>query len=175
MITRRAGKYSLPLGPNWLGNALDGRGVRQQEIADNRWGLTMAGGYRCLSLALGMALSLLASNAPATQNNFPFDGELLLDANPMPGSKRVPNMDITAKGAIVLEMWCNRVEGQLVVAADTVTVMTGQATDRQCTPARARADADLLAALMEVTNWRRQGNMVLFIGPRTLRFRVPTN
>ena len=53
--------------------------------------------------------------------------------------------------------------------------MTGQPTERQCPPERARGDAELLAALNEVTNWRRQGDIVLLIGPRTLRFRVPTN
>lgn len=128
---------------------------------------------------LGFALSVLVGVPPNTgqadQHEFPFERELLLDAYPMPGSKRVPSMDIAANGSVVLEMWCNRIEGQLVVAADTVTVLTGQATDRQCSPPRARADADLLTALTEATNWRRQGDTVLFIGRKTLRFRVPTN
>lgn len=113
--------------------------------------------------------------ARAADGEFPFDGELRLDANPMPGSKRVPIMDIAANGAIALEMWCNRIEGQLVVAADTVTVMTNPPTERQCPPTRTAADADLIAALSGVTNWRRQGDTVTLIGPRTLRFRVPTN
>ena len=34
----------------------------------------------------------------AQQSEFPFDGELILDVRPMPGSKRIPNMDIAAKG-----------------------------------------------------------------------------
>ena len=72
-------------------------------------------------------------------------------------------------------MWCNRVEGQVVVAGDTITVITGQPTDRGCAPDRARADADLLEALNSVTNWRRQGDSVMLIGPKTLRFKVPTN
>ena len=128
-----------------------------------------------VGLALSALLSMAASVGVAAQSGFPFENELLLDVNPMPGSKRVPSMDIASNGAIVLEMWCNRIEGQLVVAADTITVMTGQATERQCPPVRANADADLLAALLDVTNWRRQGDMVLLIGRRTLRFRVPTN
>jgi heat shock protein HslJ len=135
----------------------------------------MIGRNWCLGLALSASLSIVASMGLAAQGNFPFESELLLDANPMPGSKRVPSMDVAANGSIVLEMWCNRIEGQLVVAADTITVMTGQASERQCTPVRANADADLLAALTEVTNWRRQGDVVLLIGRRTLRFRVPTN
>jgi heat shock protein HslJ len=109
------------------------------------------------------------------QQSFPFDSELLLDVRPMPGSKRIPNMDVAANGAIALEMWCNRVEGQVIVAGDTITVLTGQPTNRPCPPERARGDEDLLAALLEVTNWRRQGSTVLLIGPRTLRFRMPTN
>jgi len=140
-----------------------------------------AGGSRFL-LPLALAASIsglsgigLAGIGLATETEFPFDGELRLDADPMPGSKRVPSMDIAANGAIVLEMWCSRVEGQVIVAADTITVMTGQPTDRSCPPARAAADADLLAALAEVTNWRREGDTVTLTGGRTLRFRVPTN
>ena len=128
-----------------------------------------------LGCMLGVSLCGVASSIVAGQTAFPFDSELVLDANPMPGSKRVPNMDVAANGAIALQMWCNRIEGQLVIAADTVTVLTGQATDQQCSPARMRGDADLIDALAQVTNWRRQGNSLVLIGPRTLRFRLPTN
>lgn len=145
----------------------------------------MAGGRWVLRLALCAAMSGAASMAGpdlagpdlalAQQNEFPFDGELRLDANPMPGNKRVPTMDIAGNGTIVLEMWCSRAEGQVVVAADTITVMTNPPAERQCTPARTAADADLIATLNDVTKWRRQGDIVLLIGPKTLRFRVPTN
>jgi heat shock protein HslJ len=135
----------------------------------------MVGVRFLLSLALCASIGGVAGISLAAETEFPFDGELRLDANPMPGSKRVPAMDIAANGTIVLEMWCNRVEGQVVVAADTITVMTGQPTDRSCPPARTAADADLLAALTEVTNWRRQGDTVVLTGRRTLHFRVPTN
>ena len=121
--------------------------------------------------------ALVGAMAPglAQQDEFPFDGELILDVRPMPGSKRIPNMDIDAKGMIAVEMWCNRVEGQVVVAGDTITVMTGQPTDRTCPPERARGDADFLEALNAVTGWRREGDLVRLIGPKTLRFRVSTN
>lgn len=111
----------------------------------------------------------------AAQGGFPFERELIMDVAPMRGSKRIPNMDIAANGAMAMEMWCNRVEGQMVVAGDTVTVLTGPTTNRQCPPERAKGDAELLAALQEVTGWRRQGSTVMLIGPRTLRFRLPTN
>jgi heat shock protein HslJ len=129
----------------------------------------------------GLCLAFCAVTASATAsslaqpNEFPFDGELILDARAMPGSKRIPNMDISGDGKIALEMWCNRVDGQVVVAGDTITVMTGPPTERSCPPERARGDAELIEALNAVTNWRREGDFVRLIGPKTLRFRVPTN
>ena len=133
----------------------------------------MTGWTRCLSVAVCVFAAV--SGAALADQGFPFDSELLLDVRPMPGSKRIPNMDVAANGAIALEMWCNRVEGQVIVAGDTITVLTGEPTNRQCPPDRARSDAELLSALTEATTWRRQGSTVLLIGPRTLRFRLPTN
>jgi len=126
-------------------------------------------------LVLAAAVMISQAAVSVRAQEVPFEGELLLDARPMPGSKRIPNMDVSANGTIAIEMWCNRVEGQVVVAGDTVTVITGQPTDRGCSPERTRADADLLEALNGVTNWRRQGDSVLLIGPKTLRFKAPTN
>jgi len=117
----------------------------------------------------------MAGIGVAQQNEFPFDRELILDVRPMPGSKRIPNLDIAANGTIALEMWCDRVEGQVVVAGDTITVITGQPSGRPCPADRARGDAELLDALNAVTNWRRQGDTVVLVGPRTLRFKVPSN
>jgi heat shock protein HslJ len=121
------------------------------------------------AVAWGLCGSALA------QGSFPYDSELILDVDPMRGSKKIPNMDITANGKMILEMWCNRVEGQFVVAGDTVTVLTGAPTTRTCPPERERGDAELLAALTGATSWRREGGMMLLIGPKTLRFRAPTN
>jgi heat shock protein HslJ len=118
---------------------------------------------------------MAAASVSHAQDGFPFDSELILDAAPMRGSKRIPNIDVAANGTIALEMWCNRVEGQFVVAGDTVTVITGQATERQCPPERVEGDAQLLSALAEVTGWRRQGDTLTLIGPRSLRFKVPSN
>lgn len=129
-------------------------------------------------MGLRLAVCVLTCGVAATghaQQGFPFDSELLLDARPMPGSKRIPNMDVGANGTIALEMWCNRVEGQVIVAGDTITVLTGETTNRPCPPERARGDAELLSALTEVTGWRRQGSTVMLIGPKTLRFRLATN
>jgi len=83
-----------------------------------------------LSLALCVLIGL--PGVAAAQDQFPFESELILDVAPMRGSKKILNLDVDAKGGIAMEMWCNRVEGQFVVAADTVTVLTGKATQRQC-------------------------------------------
>jgi hypothetical protein len=139
----------------------------------------MVGRQRSLRLVLLAvtfgAMAASAGPSVAEPDEFPFDGELILDVAPMPGSKRIPNMDIAANGSIALEMWCDRVDGQVVVAGDTITVMTGQPAGRPCTPERARGDAELIEALNEVTNWRREGDFVRLIGPKSLRFRLPTN
>ena len=99
-----------------------------------------------LRLVLGVAVCVGCGPASAA-GDFPYDQELILDAAPMRGSKRIPNMDIAANGTMALEMWCSRVDGQVVVAADTITVIAGAPADRQCPADRARADTELLAAL----------------------------
>jgi heat shock protein HslJ len=137
------------------------------------WSCGMLGREWCFRFLC--AAAALSGGTVVAQEEFPFDRELLLDAPPMAGSKRIPNMDVSANGAIALEMWCNRVDGQVVVAGDTITVLTGQPTNRECPPERERADTELLAALSEATAWQRRGDTVLLMGPRTLRFRVPTN
>jgi hypothetical protein len=47
--------------------------------------------------------------------------------------------------------------------------------DRACPATRAQLDDELIAALSEATTWKRQGDLVSFIGPRTLHFRLNTN
>ena len=126
------------------------------------------------SLAL-FAFLLCATPSLAQQAEFPFDSEMFLDATPLPGSKRIPNIEIAGNGAIVLEMWCNRVEGQVVVAGDTITVMLGQPAERSCTPEQTDRDAELLKAMTETTNWRREGDDLVLTGPRTLKFKEATH
>jgi heat shock protein HslJ len=126
----------------------------------------------------GVAVSLTALTLDrplAAAEGFPFDQELLLDAKPMRGTKRVPTLEIQPNGAVLIDLWCNSVQGQLVVAADTITVMTGPATDRSCPPERLRGDEEVLSALQQVTNWRREGDTLVLIGPQSLRFYRATN
>jgi len=143
------------------------------EIPMNR--LWLASWRAVVVLALGVAIGAAAPPAVAAQSEFPFGRELLLDAPPMKGSKRVPSLDIAENGLADIELWCNAVKGQLVVAGDTITILTGEKTERSCTPERMRGDDEVLAALTEATNWRRDGDILVLTGARTLRFRLPTN
>lgn len=132
---------------------------------------------RCaaLAFALGAAATVLLASAVAAQSDFPFGSELMLDVKPMKGSKRVPMLEIDQKGLAAIDLWCNSVKGQLVVAGDTITIITGEKTERTCPPERAQADDEVLGALNEVTSWKREGDILVLIGTRTLRFRLQTN
>jgi heat shock protein HslJ len=126
----------------------------------------------CLITALAPAAT--APAAPA-ERGFPYNSELMLDAKPMRGSKRVPMLVIGAQGDTSIEAWCNTVKAHFVVAADTLTILTGPKTEQQCEAERMRGDDELLAALLEVTNWRRDGDVLILRGTKTLRFRPLTH
>jgi len=123
-----------------------------------------------------LALGAPAMPAPAVAGpDFPFGQELLLDVKPMRGSKRVPSLEIASNGATAIDLWCNRVQGQIVVAGSTITIMRGPIIERQCTPERMRGDEAMLAALLQVTGWKRQGDIVILEGAKRMRFRISTN
>jgi len=128
-----------------------------------------------ISYAVCFAVYSVPRPAVAAERGFPYNSELMLDARPMRGSKRVPMLVIGAQGQTSIEGWCNTVKAQMVVAADTVTILTGTKTDQQCDAERMRGDEELLAALTEVTNWRRDGEVLTLRGTKTLRFRTLTN
>ncbi len=128
----------------------------------------------CLLVATLLGLTAGAPAARADEG-FPFGSELTMDAARMPGSKRIPDLEIGDNGEVVLEGWCKAAKGQFSVAGNTVIFVAGRVDHRDCQAARAQADDELLAALAEVTTWRRQGDLVTFNGPKTLRFRLKTN
>ncbi len=128
-----------------------------------------------------IAAVLLTSTATSTigaahaEDGFPFGMEMTMEALPQPGSKRVPNLEIGDAGEVVLELWCKGGRGQFSVAGSSVIFVPGPMEDRSCPPAKAQADDELVAALSESASWKRQGEVVSFIGPKTLRFRVNGN
>jgi heat shock protein HslJ len=133
---------------------------------------------RRLKLVAAILLSaavLDTAPAQAQAQEFPFGLEISLDASRMPGSKRIPSLDIGDNGEVVLELWCKGGKGQFSVAGSTIVFVQGAMENRNCPPDRAQADDDLIAALSEAATWRRQGDFVSFVGAKTLRFRINTN
>jgi len=129
------------------------------------------------AFALGAALTACLAPAVAAQSEFPFGREFLLDTRPMKGSKSVPMLDIATNGLAEIDLWCDSVKGQLVVAGNTITILTGERikSTRACTPERVSGDDDVLKALNEVTTWRLEGDVLVLIGTREMRFRAQTN
>jgi hypothetical protein len=124
------------------------------------------------ALVVAAALHSVPSRA---DDGFPFGMAMTMDVARLPGSKRLPNVEIGDNGEAILELWCKGGKGQFSVAGNTVIFVAGPLEDRACPPARAQADDDLVAALGEAATWQRQGDFVSFIGTKTLRFRLDTN
>jgi hypothetical protein len=122
-----------------------------------------------LLLAGGDAASLHA------QAQFPYDRDLVLDTRPMRGGKRVPVLSVESNGHAQIDLWCKRGQGDAVIAGDTVTILIGAMAEQSCTPERAQADDDLIAALSQVTGWSQRGDTVTLVGAISLRFRLATN
>lgn len=120
----------------------------------------------------GMMLGSIPAHA---QDEFPFGFLMTLDAARMPGSKRIPSLEIGDNGEVSLELWCNGGRGQFSVAGNTIVFVPGAMENRSCPPDRAQADSDLLAALGNATTWRREGDFVTLLGSKPLRFQINSN
>ncbi len=122
-----------------------------------------------------VVLSAAIWPALASDAAFPFDRELMLDAAPMRGSKRIPSLEIAENGVASIRLWCTSARAQANVGAGSMTIVPGQVQSAPCAAERQSGDDSLLAALAGVTNWRRQGDVIELLGARTLRFRLMTN
>jgi META domain-containing protein len=124
-----------------------------------------------------LVLFILATSLPfaAAEDSFPFGTTLMLDAAPMRGSKRIPMLEIAENGAAAIDLWCATARAQAVVADHSISITPGNMANTQCEPERQSRDAELLSALAQVTNWRRKGDVVEFLGITPLRFRLMTN
>jgi heat shock protein HslJ len=132
--------------------------------------------FKQTSLAAALLVAAVSNPIPAhADDEFPFGMVMTLDVTAQPGSKRQPNLEIGDSGEVVLELWCMGGKGQFSVAGNTVIFVAGQMENRICPPERTQADKELIAALSEVATWKRQGDLILFIGPKPLRFHLNTN
>jgi heat shock protein HslJ len=134
-------------------------------------------GFSCHAglVVLSAAIFYAVISSAVADNSFPFGQDLLLDAQPMKGSKRVPIVEIDEDGTAVIDLWCDRIEGRAVVSGDSITITPVARGGAACPPDRAQADDDMIEALQQVTGWRRSASGVVLIGPRALNFRLPTN
>jgi hypothetical protein len=126
-------------------------------------------------LAVGLLVACFPSRAA---ERFPFDQELLLDVRPMPPAKRVPVLMVAPNCAATIDLWCKTVKGRVQLSDTAIRIepeplpdgLPQYMIDGQCTPERMQADETTLAALAQVTAWRRQGRAVVLVGPTTMRF-----
>jgi heat shock protein HslJ len=102
--------------------------------------------------------------------DFPFDQDMLLDAKPLPGSKRVPILKIGADGRAQLDLWCRSGAAQVEVAGGAIKFTLGPLREDACTPERAERDEAMIAALSPMTQWRLEEDVVVLSGPSELRF-----
>jgi len=118
----------------------------------------------------------LAPTLPARgSEQFPFGSELMLDAAPMQGSRRVPMIEIEDDGTASIDLWCVSLRAQATVDNSAITIVPGAAQPAQCDPDRQARDVDLLTALTQVTGWRRSGGVIELTGATPLRFHLMTN
>jgi heat shock protein HslJ len=123
---------------------------------------------------VAFVLALILTSAAQAQD-FPYDRDLVLDARPMRGGKRVPVPSIDARGAAQIDLWCKRGQGQAVIAGGTITIIVSSMADETCTPERAQADEQMILALSQVTTWSLRGDVVTFNGVVPLRFRTASH
>jgi len=125
--------------------------------------------------ALTAAAMLLAAVASANAQGFPYDQEMLLEVKPLPGSRRVPMMEVHSDGRATVDMWCHSAAAQITITGSEVKFEFVSANPENCTPERIELDQKMAKELLEVTQWRRNNDTVEFIGPTTFRFRISTH
>ncbi|WP_315835507.1 META domain-containing protein [Bradyrhizobium prioriisuperbiae] len=131
--------------------------------------------FSALAACISISIGVLVAAPRAQAQDFPFGQEMTLDVRPLPGSKRVPSLEIGDRGETRIELWCKGGRGQFSVAGETIVFVPGAMEERACPPDKAQLDDALIATLSEATNWKRQGDYISFIGARTLRFHLNSN
>jgi heat shock protein HslJ len=129
----------------------------------------------CAIAAAALAAAVATLPSAAQGRSFPFDHEMHLDASPQRGSKRVPILQISANGDAEIDLWCVSGSGKAVIANSSITITPTAMRDNQCPPERLMMDKELLDQLTQVTSWRWEGQMLVLVGPQTLRYRPASN
>jgi heat shock protein HslJ len=127
----------------------------------------------CGGLAGVIAVALAATSVLAAE--FPFERELLLEAKPLPGSKRVPMLEITRDGRAIVDLWCRSGAARVKIENDTIEFTLGAMREEGCTPERAQRDEAMAEALAKVANWRMEDDVLVLIGPTELRYTLSSH
>jgi hypothetical protein len=133
-----------------------------------------------------MAIVLVDMRSSRAAGDFPFDQELLLDAAPLQKVKRMPMLTVAANGQATIDLWCRTVPARVQLTDVAIKIETAPLPEAlpqymsagQCSEPRMQADAELLQALHEVTEWRRQGDRILLNGPlglQPMQFRMSSH
>jgi META domain len=130
---------------------------------------------RRIDAMVAMAAIVICAAAPASAQSFPYDQEMLLEAKPLPGSRRVPMLEIQAGGRASVDLWCHSAVAEIAVSGNEIKINFVSAKPENCTPERIELDQQMAKALLEVTAWRRTNDIVEFVGPTTFRFRISTH
>lgn len=137
-----------------------------------------AGRVHMLRGAVTILLLLALSVAGLAADAFPYDQELMLDAARMGRVKRVPMLVVSPNGDATVQLWCKDVPARVEIADNAMKIEPGPLpdalpafmTDGQCSPERMQADADMLAALAQVSAWQSHDGRLVLSGPVSLRF-----
>jgi heat shock protein HslJ len=133
--------------------------------------------------SIGLVAALLAPSVAMAAEEFPYDREMIMDAQRMGGLKRLPILIVDPDGKAVIDLWCQTVPGRVQVTDRSIKIEAAPLPEQlpammvagQCSPERMQADRDLLAALLAVTEWHRQNGMLVLSGPSTLRFHASSH
>ena len=134
--------------------------------------MRLSGGKR-MSCGFCVIAVLLATTAFAAE--FPFERELILEAKPLPGSKRVPMLEVLREGRAMIDLWCKSGDGRIEVSGDTIKITIEAMRAERCTPERSERDDALAAALEKVTGWRLEDDVLVLIGPSELRYTLSSH
>lgn len=129
----------------------------------------------CWGLVAGMLCLVAAVAAHAQGRSFPYDQELHLDADLARGAQRVPGLQISPRGHVEIDLWCVSGTGRAVIADNSITIVPTGMRDNQCSQDRLLRDKELLDQITQVTSWRWEGQMLVLVGPQSLRYRPASN
>lgn len=132
-----------------------------------------------------IVMAVVLSGLPAAHaaDEFPFERVLLLDVAPMKPLKRVPILNVAENGSATIELWCRTANARVQLSGDAIKIEVAPLSEAlpqymssgQCSDDRVQADAEMLEAITQVTEWHRRGDGVELIGPKPMRFRASSH